>query len=420
MFALKRFTQTAPLLLAMAFISGCSQMPSVREGIFYRDVKPPILAVKILETERLLVSPAGSFAIRGFRNGRQTATYFSTADIQVMADFPFIAWAQNGQSPVESGLSKVIFEPRDRASFFCLNGRRYRGALEIVLNQDKNLLTALNIVHLEDYLRGVVPAEMGKREKNQKEALKAQAIAARTYALSTIGQYNGSYDLKATIYDQVYQGMENEDLLVNQMVYETRGMVLSYQGKLIQAYYHANCGGRTENLEEVWEGENEPYLLSVDDDEFCAWAGNYRWEEEWEREDLEQNLVEFLRGEEGMSPQDFGRLTDLKIVERTPSGRVGLLVVKTDKGSFEIREDRIRWALKRGKTGVSILPSTLFELEMKRNPDGTLVKVKAVGRGNGHGIGMCQTGAIGMAGKGYSYFQILTHYYPATKILKYQ
>lgn len=419
MSALKRFAGMVPLLVSVALTCKCSQMPTVREGVFYSGIKRPMVAVKIFEGEKISVSPAGSLAIRCFKDGKQTATYFSTADIQVRANLLFIAWAQRDQYPIESGLNKVVFEPKGRRSFFFLDGKRYGGALEIVLSQDRKFLVALNVIHLEDYLKGVVPSEMGKREKNELEALKAQAIAARTYALSKIGQYDGSYDLKATIYDQVYQGMENEDALVNQAVDQTRGMVLSYQGKLIEAYYHANCGGRTESLEEVWEGEGKPYLLSVDDDEFCTWAKNYRWEEEWDRQELEQRLLEFLSGEGKISLENFGKLTDLKIVQSTPSGRVKLLIADTDKGSFEIEKDKIRWALKRAKSKEAILPSTLFELEMIRNMDGTLAKVKAVGRGNGHGIGMCQTGAIGMARKGYSYSEILAHYYPATKVMRY-
>lgn len=258
---------------------------------------------------------------------------------------------------------------------------------------------------------------MGKRKKGELEALKAQAIAARTYALSKMGQYDGTYDLKATIYDQVYTGMDGEETLVNQAVNETEGKILTYQDKLIQAYYHANCGGRTESLGEVWSGAGEPYLLSVEDGDFCAWAGNYRWEEEWSRRELEQRLFEFLSEREGMDEEDFGRLLDLKILDRAPSGRVKVLLVSTDRGDFTIEKDKIRWALKRSQD--IILPSTLFDLEITRGTDSSLIKAKAVGKGSGHGIGMCQTGAIGMANRGFSFSEILAHYYPGTKILKY-
>ena len=419
MFALRGYIKIALLFLAIALIYSCAQMPAIRQGVFYSQVKQPVVAVKIFEGEKLLVSPANSFAIRCFKDEKQKTTYFSTADIQVVISSSFIAWSPKGQFPIELNLSKVIFEPKGRKDWFSLNGRRYRGALEIVLNQDKNLLVGLNIVHLEDYLKGVVPAEMGKRKRGEIEALKSQAIAARTYALSKIGQYGGAYDLRATIYDQVYKGMDKEEPLINEAVDRTKGEVLTYQGRLIEAYYHANCGGRTENLEQVWPGEKKPYLLSVDDKDFCAWAKNYKWEEEWDREELEHKLIKFLSKEQSLDPQDFGSLIDLKIVSRTPSGRVKLLIVKTDKGYFQIKGDKIRWALERSKLEDIILPSTLFKLKITKGMGDYLIKVKAIGKGNGHGIGMCQTGAIGMARRGFSYYQILAHYYPRTKILKY-
>lgn len=419
MFALRKYIKMVPLFLAMVSVFSCAQMPAVRQSVFYSQVKQPIVTVKIFEGKELLVSPADRFTIRCFKDEKQRATYFSIAEIKVIANSSFIAWAQKNQLPIESNLSKVIFEPKGKKDWLSLNGRRYRGALEVVLNKDRSLLVALNVVHLEDYLKGVVPAEMGKRNRNEIEALKAQAVAARTYALSKIGQYDGGYDLKATIYDQVYKGMDKENLLINEAVDKTKGEVLTYQGKLIQAYYHANSGGKTERLEEVWPGEEKPYLLSVKDKGFCSWAKNYEWEEEWSRKELEQKLIKFLSGEQGIKAQDFGRLVDLKVIQRAPSGRVKLLMIGTDKGNFQIRKDKIRWAFGRSNSEDAILPSTLFKLSIQRGRDGSLVKVKAVGKGNGHGIGMCQIGAIGMARKGYSYLQILSHYYFSTKILKY-
>jgi len=404
------------LLLLVVLVCACTQMPALRQGVFYSNVIQPIVAVKLFEGGKIVVSPANSFAIRCFENGKQKATYFSTADIEVIKTNSAIAWALKDQSPLESNLSKVIFEPKGEGWFY-LTGKKYRGALEIVLDQENNSLVALNVINLEDYLKGVVPAEMGKRERNEIEALKAQTVAARTYALSKIGQYDGGYDLKATIDDQVYRGMDKEDPLVNEAVDKTKGKILTYQGKLAEVYYHANCGGKTEKLDEIWSGEGKPYLISVDDRDFCSWAKNYKWEEEWDRQTLEKRLIKFLSKEQGISPQGFGKLKDLVVAQRAPSGRVKLLMAKTDKDDFQIRKDKIRWALARSNSEDVILPSTLFELKVTKDKHGFVLKIKAVGKGNGHGIGMCQTGAIGMARRGSPYSQILDHYYPATKIL---
>jgi stage II sporulation protein D len=301
----------------------------------------------------------------------------------------------------------------------------------------------LNTVNVEDYLKGVVPAEIGNLSDEEMEALKAQAVAARTYSLSRLGQYkNSGYDLEASVVDQVYNGVEGENPLGNEAIKDTKGKVLAKDGKLIHAYYHANCGGRTEYIEKVWDKPEKSYLVSVDDDDFCFWAKNYSWEETWSKEDLEKNISAFLDsfpkdagqkilpkdssatptptggGACPLTTRGFGNLVDLIVKKRSPSGRIELLEVVTDSGTYQIHKDEIRWALKRGSDPNLILPSTLFDLEIQRGSDNSIKWVTARGHGNGHGVGMCQTGAIGMARKGYSYKEILFHYYPGVKITK--
>ncbi|MFQ6032602.1 MAG: SpoIID/LytB domain-containing protein, partial [Candidatus Zixiibacteriota bacterium] len=318
-------------------------------------------------------------------------------------------------------------------SYLFLNGRPYRGMLEVVLSpknsqgrfdklttsKNPKSLLVLSVVWVEDYLKGVVPAEIGKLSVEEIEALKAQAIAARTYSLSHLGQYGGlGYDLEASVIDQVYSGVDGEDPLVNFAIKRTAGKVIAYRGKLISAYYHANCGGKTGYIEKVWDKPQESYLISVDDDDFCSWAKNYSWEETWSKKDLEKNLSAFLDSLELLQKERFGNLFDLIVKERTPSGRIKVLEIVTDSETYRIYKDKIRWALKRGSDSNLILPSTLFDLEIERQFDNSIRSVTARGHGNGHGVGMCQTGAIGMARKGFSYQDILTHYYPGVKIIK--
>ena len=446
---LRLFLHRVLLPLLLLFFVGCAEMPVYREEVFYPKIKQPAVTVKLLETdESIVISPQESFVIKGFRKEGDRSIYYAQANILVGLSERGIALSESTQGELETGLTQALFFPKQDNSYLFLNGKPYRGVLKVVLgpkdpkSKNSKSLLVLNTVNVEDYLKGVVPAEIGNLSDEEMEALKAQAIAARTYSLSRLRQYkNSGYDLEASVVDQVYNGVEGENPLGNEAIKDTKGKVLAKDGKLIQAYYHANCGGRTEYIEKVWDKPEKSYLVSVDDDDFCFWAKNYSWEETWSKEDLEKNISVFLdsfpkEAEQKLLPKDsstsfgsaqdkplttrgFGNLVDLIVKKRSPSGRIELLEVVTDSGTYQIHKDEIRWALKRGSDPNLILPSTLFDLEIQRGSDNSIQWVTARGHGNGHGVGMCQTGAIGMARKGYSYKEILFHYYPAVKITKY-
>jgi stage II sporulation protein D len=436
------FLHRVLLPLLLLFFVGCAEMPVYREEVFYPKIKQPAVTVKLLETEEnIVIAPKESFVIRCFSEKGDRAVYYASDSIRVGISGDGIVLSEGAQTEFEVNLNKVSFLPQKDDSYLFLNGKPYRGALEMVVamgnppGKNQKSLLVLNIVYVEDYLKGVVPAEIGKLSDQEIEALKAQAVAARTYSLSRVGQYeNLGYDLEASVVDQIYTGAEGENPLVNEAIKDTKGKVLVFGEKLIHAYYHANCGGKTEYIERVWDKPKESYLISVEDDDFCSWAKNYSWEETWSKEDLEKNLSAFLDSI-GLLPKDgstsfgsaqdkslttrgFGNLIDLVIKERSPSGRIEVLEVVTDFGTYQIYRDKIRWALKRGSDPNLILPSTLFDLEIERGFDNSIQWVTARGHGNGHGVGMCQTGAIGMARQGYSYEDILTHYYPGVNIVK--
>jgi stage II sporulation protein D len=166
-----------------------------------------------------------------------------------------------GTPPVRVESPNLAAAPAHPGAFLELDGRPYRGYLEIALNAS-SALTVTNVVNLEDYLRGVVPAELSPEAFPEKEALKAQAIAARTYAVKRRGQFEAEgYDLCATPACQVYRGVAAERPLSNAAVAETAGEVLTFEGKPVEALYTSTCGGRTENAENVF-GQMEPYLVS--------------------------------------------------------------------------------------------------------------------------------------------------------------
>ena len=408
------------LLFLTIFLPGCAEKPVFRKEVYYPKIKQPAVIVRLLETKNSLnISSDKSFTAKCSPSEGEPTVYFSSAPLEVRLSIEGISLGSESQGVLETDLCQATFLPKDEKSFLSLNGKPYRGVLEITYHQGINTLLVLNIVNLEDYLKGVVPAEMGKLSNSEVEALEAQAIAARTYALYQVNQNQSKgYDLEATLLDQTYSGVDVESPLVSQAIRFTRGKVLTYKGKLICAYYSTNCGGKTEYIEKVWDKPEEPYLIPVDDSAFCSWSKSFSWEERWNKEMLERNIKGYLDSTIGPPGNEWGNLFDLKIKEHAPSGRVEWLEVITDKGTYPVRADKIRRVLKKTNGSNSILPSTWFDLEIERGEGDSLKQVIARGRGNGHGVGMCQNGAIGMARAGFSYKDILTHYYAGVKIIK--
>ncbi|HYR45658.1 MAG TPA: SpoIID/LytB domain-containing protein [Thermoanaerobaculia bacterium] len=161
-------------------------------------------------------------------------------------------------------LSPVDLYPSDGEARILLDGKPYRGSLRVLVNP-RGTLNVVNRVDLEEYLYGVVPSEMGPRRYDEIEALKAQAVAARTYALAHRGQFGAEdYDLCATAKCQVYSGLSVEDPLSNAAVDATRGLVLAHEGKLADALFTSTCGGRTEDVANVFGEPSMPYLVSVE------------------------------------------------------------------------------------------------------------------------------------------------------------
>lgn len=287
--------------------------------------------------------------------------------------------------------------------------REYRGSMEVISNENGKL-TVVNILDVENYLRGVVPPEIGKLKEDRIEALKAQAVAARTYTVSNLGRRKAlGFDLYSTVADQVYRGYSAEWSVADRAISETRGVIATYRGKPIAAQYSSTCAGETESIEDAWGGKPIPYLRSVQDrdrgsGDFCSHSPVYTWRVEWNRNTLENILATKLPGLDPRKRGEFS-LRDISIKSRSPTGRVQLLEIRSNHGTTTLRGTQIRSALRRPVRGQPMLRSTKFDLKFRTNT------VVAEGGGYGHGIGMCQMGAIGMAGQGYKYEGILKHYY---------
>jgi stage II sporulation protein D len=307
------------------------------------------------------------------------------------------------------------------AGFLTLNGKRYRGALA-VLPIDSGFIL-VNRLPLEDYLRGVVPVEMGVRPRGDSSALQAQAVAARSYALTRTevgeGGGGGAFDLRATTVDQVYGGVEVENAPANDAIDATAGLVLRYEGRLVDAPFHSTCGGTTAQANEVWRTAGAPYLQSVSDriggsDRFyCDIAPRYRWTRSLTGSQLDAALKQYLKAYASVPSDGPGTARVIGIHDRTASGRVATLDLETDRGSFALRGNDIRYVMR--QPGGEILYSTYFSVEPEYR-DGLVSRVTFRGQGNGHGVGMCQWGAIGRARAGQSFRAILGTYYPGTSV----
>lgn len=266
-----------------------------------------------------------------------------------------------------------------------IGDRWYRGKTLVVPSAKG--LTAVNYVDLEQYLYSVLGAEMNGNWPQ--EALKAQAVAARTYAIyKRKNERNGIYDLVDTQASQVYQGIISESSGTYAAVNATAGQVLTYKNQIILSVFHACSGGHTANVEDVWS-EALPYLRGVQDFDqnvrACQWAKTFSPEELNRRISGVGNLM-------SLSPT------------LTPYGSIKTMKFVGDKGTRELKGDAVR--------NVLGLRSTRFTIT--EDPLG----LRFDGRGWGHGLGMSQWGAYNLAKQGVKYQQILGHYYQSTRLTR--
>ena len=264
----------------------------------------------------------------------------------------------------------------------------------IVVRAEGGRIQVLNRIGLEDYVASTVGGEMVSSWP--REALRAQAVATRTYVLHEAAKRRrADWDVRSSVASQVYAGIEAETSETRSAARATAGQVLTYRGAPILAVFHSTAGGRTASAGEVW-GEDRPYLrvVEVEDEDD---APHTYWRAEFAREALQARLE--------TAGVFVGRLESLEVAERTPSGRVQRLRVSGSKGRVDLSGSRMRKML-----GGLSLRSTLFEIR----PVGE--GFAFVGSGYGHGVGMSQWGARAMARRGESYERILAVFYPGARL----
>ena len=336
----------------------------------------------------------------------------------------------------------------------------YRGTIQITKVPKKdNLFNVINVLDLESYLRGVVPNEMPVRFGI--EALKAQAVLARNYVLKPKEKNYHNFDVCDSVACQVYFGANTEHELSDKAVFETENIVAMHNDELILALYSSTAGGYTESYENAFStdmangvrmfpGVPKPFLKGVPDNKKTPVLNNekearkfytstpdtfdndspyFRWTKEWEQKELENVLKSTLKVQSSTgfvkpkldNPNDFGTLKDIKVVKRGVSGKAMSIDIVTDKNTFNVQKELvIRRTFKKDNKA---MPSAnvVFDIEkikQDKNDKKTdsAIKITAYGSGYGHGVGMSQFGAGSMNKKGYSYSDIIQHYFTDTAI----
>jgi len=302
--------------------------------------------------------------------------------------------------------------------FAMANGRRYRGRINVIAARGG--LTLVNRLGVESYVAGVVGPEIGARRPNEEAAVLAQAVVSRSFALRNRGRYESlGFDAYADVRDQVYNGVAAETPQAWAAVQRTVGQVLRYRGEIIDAFFHSTCGFSTAGVEEAFPtARARPYLRPVSD---ASWKGHYycdisprfRWREEWDGQKLRAIFTRTLAavmpiGGDGLQP-----ITDVEVSRTTRSGRVAEMRIVFARGDVRIAGSNVRSVLR--PDADRLLGSAAFQLTVSKD-GGQVSRLVAAGAGSGHGVGMCQWGAVGRARVGHDYRRILSTYFPGTTL----
>jgi stage II sporulation protein D len=316
---------------------------------------------------------------------------------EIAAMNAFIAEPDQGNVALDHWKSGQIWVEPTGGGYVFIGDRWYRGRVLVV--QSGSGLVAVNYVDLEQYLYSVLGGEMNGNWPQ--ESLKAQAVAARSYALyQRQNASNKIYDVGDTAAWQVYDGIEDESGGTQTAVNATASQVLIYNGQIIEAVFHSSAGGCTENVEDVWI-QALPYLRSVPD--FDQGSPVYQWAKNFSQSELSARIT------------GVGNVIALTPLKTSQCGRIISMNVEGDAGKRTMKGDELRSALGLRSTLFTVVPEV-----SKTKAQSTPVGFQVVGRGFGHGLGMSQWGAYNLAARGANYQQILLHYYKGTTLAQIQ
>ena len=293
---------------------------------------------------------------------------------------------------VDANTKSVLIKPADTDAIV-IDDRKFRGDIQIIKKDNLNLWV-INHIELEDYIKGILYHEASHFWPM--EALKAQAVACRTYAVYQMEENRQKdFDLTSDIYSQVYGGKTSERYRTNTAVEQTRGEILTYQGKVFPAYFHATCAGHTEDASVLWN-INIPPLKGVACG-FCQDSPHFSWHVVLSQSEVAEKL--------NKAGYKINNIKEINIAGRDNSGRIVSLKIVTAKKNISIPAKDFRNVF-----GPNIIRSTNFQVSVVAED------IVFEGLGWGHGVGLCQWGAYFMDKKGYNYKDILKYYYPGSDV----
>jgi len=401
-FNLKYFT-----LFSLAFFVGCSSTKRLSSDNYYDSNSAEIIRVLLDNSESDLTITVNDLIFISDENellakvnsGNKLRFSIESEKINlIIGDKVFIS-------------KRFFLTPSTEYGIIKVNDKKYRG--RILVSVYNSEIKIVNQISLEDYVKGVMIKEMpvGKGTENY-QALKAFSICARTYAFNKMKENKIIFDIYPDTRDQVYGGVDGETAITNDIVDETKGQLLFYDNQPATIFYHSTCGGNTENVINVFSKNVIPYLTGVKDGDepFCKISPRFEWTENYsETVFINRLLIAKLIDNENYN------ISYIKVTSRFESGRVNELEIKLinsrgDEKSVLLYGNGMRTIIRSGD-GKSILRSTLFDIKTDANKN-----VIINGSGSGHGVGMCQWGAIGQSKENIDYKKILNHYFPGTVI----
>lgn len=412
------------MIAGMVIAIGCAG-PSTFRSVPENTNIPQVKVLIQKTSQPVVISATMAFAAKN-SDTQQDITFVSAGEQIQLKPAQNKIEILNAQLKSLGTFEKVWMLAKSPDNRFQVGSNAYRGSLTAWT--DGQQVFIVNNLDMESYVMGVVKNEIGSLASDQLDAGKAQAVAARTYAVRNKNKnMKQDYFFASDVSDQVYQGASSESELTNQAVLETLGEIATYEGKPINALYFSTCGGVTANAQDVWKSSpHAPYLVSISnqigDTALCAESPRYRWELKWAGDEISKlikaNLPAVLKDQmpnENFAKLDSQKLYNLTILKRDSSQRVQEFKIGFAKDSYVVTGEQIRRILKGDRY---ILYSSLFRLDLTRNPDGTIQTVVCKGAGYGHGVGMCQYSARTMAKLGYTYKQILQFFYRGTSTQK--
>ncbi len=372
--------------------------------------------VKAISKEIILLAISGAVIFPGWH-----AAYAHEVRVEVVKDAESLSLRVNGRYEVRDGNHKILYRGKrlnatiaaygggiliGKISFnlpkiiivpvdgdVAIDERKFNGGMQFIKKQN-NHIAAINYINLEDYIKGVLYHEVSHYWPP--EALKAQAVISRTFALHQM-QVNSAlnYDVTSDVYSQIYGGKISERYRTNKAVDDTQNLVLTYQGKILPAYFHATCAGHTEDVSLLWDVRSLPLKGVVCG--FCKDSPHFSWHAAFSQSAIKEKLSQ--------AGYKIDAVKDIAINGRDGSARITSLKISGNKEELNIPAKDFRNIM-----GPDIIRSTNFSVDV--NKDGVAFE----GFGWGHGVGLCQWGAYFMAKEGRSYKEILKHYYPGSDV----